>query len=311
MKNFPSKYVESNTTTRTLLPEEVWERWTTTQKGHFLRDHSFSGIDIESVVGAKHYKDLPPYFKEEIQKHIKEDRYADGGITDGDYIGKMKRGEGYRYDTIYLPKDLEEEVESFIKNGYYDLVDDGKGRLYLLNKDGEIGKQYEESEKKEIQNIIEKFVVKKTYADGGKVGNKLIKVLVLSDDEKLNLLIKKEKAFNSNRREDWESYLQDAITINYSGKKYYALGYETAGGGRVMDIGEAIETAIKVQRLGRWDVIVRGGVSAAGEKDITKEKYLVMTSPVFPKNMLREMRESIKYANGGGVKGFTYSIGGL
>ena len=126
----------------------------------------------------------------------------------------------------------------------------------------------------------------------------------MTDDEKLNLLIKKEKAFDSNSKEDWASYIEDMLTINYSGKKYYSLGYETAGKGRVMDIDEAIETAEKIQKLGRWDVIVKNGVSSAGEKDITKEKYVVMTSPVFPKNMLQFGLTSlnIKYANGGGIE---------
>jgi hypothetical protein len=92
---------------------------------------------------------------------------ANGGGVDN-YFNKMQRGEGYRYDTIHLPKDLKEEVENFIKKGYNELVDDGKGKLYLLNKDSEIGKSFEVSQKEEIQAIIENF--SKQYAKGGGVG---------------------------------------------------------------------------------------------------------------------------------------------
>jgi len=94
-------------------------------------------------------------------------KFEDGGGVD-DYLNKMQMGEGYRYDTIHLLKDLKEEVENFIKQGYNELVDDGKGKLYLLNKESEIGKSFEVSEKEEIQAIIENFSKQKdSFADGG------------------------------------------------------------------------------------------------------------------------------------------------
>jgi hypothetical protein len=49
----------------------------------------------------------------------------------------------------------------------------------------------------------------------------------------------------------------------------------------------------------KWDVIIKEVGGNFGDEDFTKASYVVMTSPLFPKEMLREMQGTLKYAKGG------------
>jgi len=131
-----------------------------------------------------------------------------------------------------------------------------------------------------------------------------IKVIKLSDDDKLNYFIRKEE-LRENRKpftsEDIKA-LDDMLTTNYKGKKFYSLGYDTKDKGRAFSLEEAKKNAlfIKNSDLGKkWDVLVKEVAGSAYDNDFIKKTYVVMTSPLFPNEMLREMRGILQYENGG------------
>jgi hypothetical protein len=138
----------------------------------------------------------------------------------------------------------------------------------------------------------EYYSAEKQMAKGGE-----IKVINISDDDKLNYFIKKQ-----DRKNNDYSYIKDMLTTTYNGKKFYSLGYDTVSGGHSFSLEEAKKNARVIidSQLGKkWDVIIKEVGGNFGEQDFTKKTYVVMTSPLFPKEMLREMRNSLEYADGG------------
>ena len=150
----------------------------------------------------------------------------------------------------------------------------------------------------EVTHYWEEYGQGGMMADGGE-----IKVINLSDDDKLNYFIKKQELVEKQDREDDDyTFINDMLTTTYNGKKFYSLGYDTFDKGRVFSLEEAKKNAriITDSQLGqKWDVIIKEVGGAFGEQDFTKKQYVVMTSPLFPREMLREMRNTLRYADGG------------
>lgn len=75
--NLPDKYVAM----RNMTPEEVWSKWTATQRYHFLADHFPAVGSIKTKQIADYdYEELNFDIKDAITKHVSHDkRYAEGG----------------------------------------------------------------------------------------------------------------------------------------------------------------------------------------------------------------------------------------
>ena len=135
-----------------------------------------------------------------------------------------------------------------------------------------------------------------------KRGGKL-EVINLSDDDKLNYYIAKQDYINKKERtKEDRKFISDMLTTTHNGKKFYSLGYDTESGGTVFSLEEAKKNAriITDSDLGKkWDVIIKEVGGNFGDKDFTQKSYVVMTSPLFPNEMLREMRNTLKYERGG------------
>lgn len=218
---------------------------------------------------------------------------ADGGSVDGFSVGDR---------VIY-------------KNGKYpftivELVDDENlPYANIKDYDGKIKKAYLNDLTKVKLMVAEEYVNtdlmnrlrEGKMADGGE-----IKVINLSDDDKLNYFINKQDLVEKQDREsDDYTFINDMLTTTYDGKKFYSLGYDTSDKGRVFSLEEAKKNAriITDSQLGqKWDVIIKEVGGAFGEQDFTKKQYVVMTSPLFPREMLREMRDTLKYAKGGTIE---------
>lgn len=123
-----------------------------------------------------------------------------------------------------------------------------------------------------------------------------IPVINISDDDKLNYFIKKQ-----NRKSGDSSFIDEILTLDYKGKTYYSLGYDTPSKGQVFSLEEAQDNAKLVLKIfrGEYDVLVKEVGGNFTDEDFMKKTYVVMTSPLFPNYMLREMKYTLKYADGG------------
>ncbi len=63
-----------------MKPMGVWEAWNKEQKLHFLKDHfeEEERKDVERFIGYK-YENLPTDIRVEVKRHVKTNRYKDGG----------------------------------------------------------------------------------------------------------------------------------------------------------------------------------------------------------------------------------------
>jgi hypothetical protein len=141
------------------------------------------------------------------------------------------------------------------------------------------------------------FLFSNDFANGGymaKGGE--IPVINISDDDKLNYFIKKQ-----NRKSGDSSFIDEMLTLDYKGKTYYSLGYDTPSKGQVFSLEEAQDNAKLVLKIfrGEYDVLVKEVGGNFTDEDFMKKTYVVMTSPLFPNYMLREMKYTLKYADGG------------
>jgi len=223
--------------------------------------------------------------------HYWEEFKNGGMMADGGEVGdKVQLIQGLRDENIFrnFPEG-EYEIKKIIKGndtfpeGFYEIE----------NKDG----RRTQLKKSRFSSVSSKGFM----ADGGE-----IKVINLSDDDKLTYFINKQDLVEKKDPEsDDYKFIYDMLTTTYDGKKFYSLGYDTPDKGHVFSLEEAKKNAriITDSQLGqKWDVIIKEVGGAFGEQDFTKKQYVVMTSPLFPREMLREMRYTLKYAKGGAIE---------
>jgi len=207
-------------------------------------------------------------------------KYADGGM--------MAEGGEVYYVRDFYPNYDEDKIASILKSIGAKKV--RKAKLYGYSNQPDV--VVFEGDKDKAQEILEKefpdnyiSIYEKDWgrkmADGGE-----IKVINLSDDDKLNYFINKQDLVEKQDREsDDYTFINDMLTSTYDGKKFYSLGYDTPDKGRVFSLEEAKKNAriITDSQLGqKWDVIIKEVGGAFGEQDFTKKVYVVMTSPLFP-----------------------------
>lgn len=191
------------------------------------------------------------------------------------------------------------------KNGYVAFYKGKKIDVYADSIYGaqKTAAQYFKAKKEYEVNVMlaeldgKQYIQRTAFADGGFMADGgAIKVINISDDDKLNYFIKKQ---NRNNADD--SYINDMMTLDYKGKKFYSLGYDTQSGGQVFPLEEAQNNAELVLKIfrGEYDVLIKEVGGNFPDKDFVKKTYVVMTSPLFPNYMLREMKYSLKYADGG------------
>jgi hypothetical protein len=113
-------------------PNEIWGMYSTSQKYHFLLDHSkeieSTPMSIEKATKTA-YRFLPEKIKKSFQKHIREGQYAKGGeIVKGQEVG-------LKFDSEYHKDKLDVFVVEEIKNGNYHLRGKKNGNTYSVPKE--------------------------------------------------------------------------------------------------------------------------------------------------------------------------------
>jgi hypothetical protein len=195
--------------------------------------------------------------------------------------------DGENYEKIQKSSKMMRSYDALVEYNLYE-------NLFQAEMDSDMERYYNLLELGKYLNIYPRFYM----ADGGYMehGGE-IKVINLSDNDKLNYFIKKQDPNNRDY-----AFMNDMLTATYEGKKFYSLGYDTPHKGRAFSLEEAKQNAriIADSDLGKkWDVIIKEVGGNFGDEDFTKASYVVMTSPLFPKEMLREMQGTLKYAKGG------------
>lgn len=135
--------------------------------------------------------------------------------------------------------------------------------------------------------------------DGGGVGH--IEVVPISDDDKLNILIKK-KNYSEMSTSEKMKFFDDLLKIKHNGETFTAVGYESVGKGSTFPLEEAKENAkILKKAYPNYDFIVKEVIGNWAEKDITKKSYVVMSNRKFSQQELGHIKPFVKFAGGGGV----------
>ena len=291
--------------------EDIWDSLSQNQRSHFIYDHA---IEIE-MLNDKNYDDSSNEFPKEMTSefvkkayrsdwkeldeviqnrfanHVRKGEYAKGGyMADGGGVGEIKVGD----KVIITTKNLGKQYEGMLGEITPTKLLNNKFSIKLENG---MTMAFDKGEFRH-NSVNPKYAKGGMMADGGE-----IKVINLSDDDKLNYFIKKQELVEKQDPEDDDyTFIYDMLTTTYNGKKFYSLGYDAFNKGRVFSLEEAKKNAkiITDSQLGqKWDVIIKEVGGAFGEQDFTKKQYVVMTSPLFPREMLREMRDTLKYAKGG------------
>lgn len=283
----------------------------------------YPDFNWKSIIDKYKIKSTPKIVTKSIGDYeYKYEVYFGNGIAIGHSIANKRRSETWQYDGSSIGEltskpskyQKDKSYKAGFNGGYWGIVVKSKDAVYsivdeLLKQSGSYVKDLELFENR-LGGIGINEVKNEKFAKGGGVEN--IEVVPISDDDKLNILVKK-KNYTEMSNSEKINFFDNLLKIKHNGEKYTAVGYESIGKGRTFTLEEAKENAkIFKKAYSNYDFIVKEVIGNWAEKDITKKSYVVMSNKKFSQEELSYIKPFVKFSNGGGVgSSFEYTIGGL